>query len=79
MSFVAEGGICSSQQQFGDPVSSSLPDYFETDGDTIRVINSRTPSSSSSLGYQGEICWDSNYIYVCISNNTWTRCALSSF
>jgi hypothetical protein len=48
-------------------------------GSTIRIMNDRTPSTSSDPGYKGEICYDTNYLYICISTNTWKRIALSSF
>ena len=27
----------------------------------------------------GDICWDSNYVYICVATNTWKRAALSSW
>jgi hypothetical protein len=48
-------------------------------GTTLRVTQQKTPSSSTDLSYQGEICMDSNYIYVATSNNVWKRIGLSSF
>lgn len=39
----------------------------------------KTISPSSSTGTTGDICWDTNYIYVCVSTNSWKRVALSSF
>lgn len=33
----------------------------------------------TSVGQPGQIVWDTNYIYVCTSTNTWKRVALSSF
>jgi hypothetical protein len=38
----------------------------------------RTPSGDS-LGAPGEICIDSNYIYVCVEDGSWKRAELSSF
>ena len=35
--------------------------------------------SSNSPGTPGEIAVDSNYVYVCVSANTWKRAALSAF
>jgi hypothetical protein len=35
--------------------------------------------SSNSPGIAGEIAVDSNYVYVCVSANTWKRAALSAF
>jgi hypothetical protein len=48
-------------------------------GSTVRVGTSRTPASSTATGNTGEICWDSNYVYVCTNTNTWRRAALSSW
>lgn len=42
-------------------------------------ISATTPSSSSSAGTAGEIRFDSNYIYYCISSNTWRRSTLASW
>ena len=47
--------------------------------DSIAVSNSKTPSSASDTGQAGQICWDTNYLYVCVALNTWKRIALSSW
>lgn len=47
--------------------------------DSIAIQNSKTPSSASDTGQAGQICWDANYLYVCVSSNTWKRIALSSW
>jgi hypothetical protein len=47
--------------------------------DSIAVQNSKTPSSASDTGQAGQICWDTNYLYVCVALNTWKRIALSSW
>lgn len=62
---------------------------FSTDGgiNASGVITSNsyfsatlnTPASSSASGTQGDIKWDTNYIYVCTASNTWKRVALSAF
>jgi len=52
---------------------------LDIDSDIIRLRNSKTPSSSSDTGNPGDICWDSDYIYVCVATNTWKRAALSSW
>jgi hypothetical protein len=48
-------------------------------GDTLQIVKMRTPASSTDTGNAGEICYDSNYVYICISNNNWNRIGLSSF
>lgn len=46
---------------------------------SIRVRSSKTPATSSSSGNAGEICWDSNYVYVCVGTNSWKRAAISTW
>ena len=47
--------------------------------DTITIRNDNAPASASANGFKGEIRYDSNYIYVCVADNTWKRVALSSW
>lgn len=58
--------------------------YLTSDGSAVtsgklRVTNSTVPVTSSSAGSNGQIAWDSSYIYVCVNTNTWKRAALSSW
>jgi hypothetical protein len=48
-------------------------------GDRVRVRSSKTPASASADGLPGEICWDSDYVYVCVSTDTWKRAAISTW
>jgi hypothetical protein len=48
-------------------------------GSTLRLRTSRTPASASATGNAGDICWDTNYVYVCVATNTWKRSALSTW
>jgi len=43
------------------------------------MMQQGTPASSSALGIQGQVMWDSSFIYVCVATNTWMRAALSTF
>ena len=52
---------------------------LNTLGNGIRIGLAKTPSSASSTGSTGEICWDTNYIYVCVATDTWKRVALSTW
>lgn len=74
-----DGPVCSSASFYGQSCSSSLDNYFQSDGDTLRMSTLRTPASSSASGYVGEWCADASYIYICTASNTWKRCALSTF
>lgn len=44
--------------------------------DVLRLTNSRTPAYNST-GVAGQICWDENYLYVCVLADHWHRVALS--
>lgn len=52
---------------------------LDVNGDTFRLRSSRTPASANAAGNAGDICWDANYIYVCIATNTWRRIAHESW
>jgi hypothetical protein len=43
------------------------------------VISNTVPANSSSSGLVGSIARDTNYIYVCVANNTWKRAGLDSW
>jgi len=48
---------------------------LDVNGDAIRIRTAQTPASASAAGTQGMICWDANYLYICISTNCWRRIA----
>tara|TARA_B100000886_G_scaffold262084_1_gene186815 strand:- start:4704 stop:5357 length:654 start_codon:yes stop_codon:yes gene_type:complete len=52
---------------------------LDINGDTIRLRNQRTIPNSNTFGEAGEICYDQNYIYICIATDTWRRVAISSW
>jgi hypothetical protein len=45
-------------------------------GGNLVLSTSFTPTSSSSTGSQGELAWDTNYLYFCYAPNTWGRVAV---
>jgi hypothetical protein len=70
------------------PVITPTEDtYFVvTDNKLVRRVNSAdviikttAPLTSSSTGLTNNISFDSNYLYICIAENTWKRIALTSF
>lgn len=48
-------------------------------GSTLNIETQKTPTSASATGTKGDICHDTNYIYVCTATNTWKRAQLSSW
>lgn len=42
-------------------------------------VKKRTIASSTAEGTAGEICFDSNYVYVCVATNTWKRFTLETW
>ena len=46
---------------------------------TINIAVSKTPTSSSAPGTKGDICWDTNYVYICVETNTWKRSPINSW
>ena len=52
---------------------------LDVNSDAIRVRSSQTPTGPTAAGTKGMICWDSDYIYVCVDTNTWKRTAISTW
>ena len=48
-------------------------------GNTIRVEGTFTPASGTASGKTGDITWDSSYVYVCQSTDSWSRTTLNTF
>lgn len=48
-------------------------------GSNLRIYDPNPPASATSPGTQGEIRWDSNNIYVCVSSNTWKRIGIATW
>jgi len=45
----------------------------------INITGTNTPASATATGTTGDICWDSNYIYVCVATDTWKRSAITTW
>jgi hypothetical protein len=48
---------------------------FDIDSDILRLRTAKTPASAGAAGNAGDICWDADYVYLCIATNTWRRIA----
>ena len=53
--------------------------YFSVRAEGPVINVSHTPASASDTGDTGTIAWDTSYIYVCTSTDTWKRAALSTW
>jgi len=52
---------------------------LDINSDTLRLRTAKTPASATAAGNQGDICWNSTYMYVCVATNTWRRIPHSSW
>lgn len=52
---------------------------FSITGNTLKIADDRTITNANDTGVQGEICWDSSYIYVCTATDTWKRVAIATW
>lgn len=60
----------------GLPTSTTLTNnYIINAGDTYRQVTPRTITNATDEGFIGEICWDVDYIYICVATDTWQRVA----
>ncbi|HEX7319730.1 MAG TPA: hypothetical protein VF399_05165 [bacterium] len=50
---------------------------LDINSDILRLRTSKTPASAEASGNAGDICWDSNYIYICVATDTWKRAAIA--
>lgn len=52
-------------------------DYNVWAATQVNEISVSIPDKTTSLGTKGQLAYDSNYLYICISKDTWRRVALS--
>ena len=65
-------------QRPGNPLGLFI-NGLDVNSNVIRLRTAKTPSSASDTGNAGDICWDADYIYVCIATDTWKRVAISTW
>jgi hypothetical protein len=44
---------------------------------TNTIISNTAPANATSTGTAGQLAYDSEYLYVCVANNTWGRVQLT--
>lgn len=52
---------------------------LDINSNNIRIRTAKTPGSSTATCDQGEISWDADYVYVCVSANQWKRSTLTTW
>jgi len=79
--FVSASKFAINGNQIGIGLSSdsSITANLDIKGINIRLRLPSTPLSSAANGNQGEMKWDTNYFYICVSANNWKRIPLQSF
>ena len=50
-----------------------------TSGATLGIPLTFTPATGTASGATGAITWDTGYVYVCVSTDSWRRAALAAF
>jgi len=43
------------------------------------IRSNSAPANSTANGLAGEVKYDTSYLYICVSNNTWKRITLESY
>lgn len=84
-------GICSTNYVL--PLSARTYDWYymksgsttwlkvegRIETDKLTIKQGSAPPSSSYSGSTGDIIWDGDYMYLCVSPNTWRRSKFNSF
>jgi hypothetical protein len=71
---IRANGTATFEQNLGLNTSSPTK-ALDINSDSFRLRTAKTPASATAAGETGEICWDANYLYICIATNTWRRIA----
>ncbi len=61
-------------------VGTNDPDTkLDVNGDKLRIREKYTPASSTDACSQGQMAWDDEHVYVCVTENQWKRTELSTW
>jgi len=52
---------------------------LDINSDIFRMRTAKTPASAGATGNTGDICWDAEYVYVCVDTDTWKRTAITTW
>lgn len=74
---VSDGNVLIPSGKLG--VSCTPTAKLDVNSTIIRLRTAKTPATAGAAGNQGDLCWDANYVYVCVATNTWKRSAISAW
>ncbi|AWP27390.1 hypothetical protein ACXFAU_16170 [Paenibacillus glucanolyticus] len=61
-------------------IGTNDPDTkLDVNGDKLRIREKYTPASSTDACSQGQMAWDEEYVYVCVTENKWKRTEISTW
>lgn len=61
-------------------IGTNDPDTkLDVNGDKLRIREKYTPATSTDACSQGQMAWDDEYVYVCVTENKWKRTELTSW
>lgn len=60
-------------------ITSLVSPGLDINSSSIKIKSSFTPASATDIGQAGTISWDSNYIYVCVAQDTWKRVSIGTW
>ena len=61
----------------GQVLTAQSDGTFSFESSNLNPVS--VPTSATATGTEGNIAWDNNYFYICVSSNTWRRIALSTW
>lgn len=78
--YTSTGGF-SNSIAIGQSATNTATNQFMIGSSVNSIVlpASNTPSSASSTGTKGTVCWDTNFMYVCVATDTWKRSPLSTW
>ena len=61
-------------------IATTIPTAkLDINSDIIRLRIAKTPASAGAAGNAGDICWDADFVYVCVATNTWKKVAIATW
>ena len=52
---------------------------LDINSDILRLRTAKTPATAAAAGNVGDICWDANYLYICVAASSWKRAAITTW